>query len=666
MTDFLQSNFDLIQEKNKEIYDNTPEYVHGVSYSKKESNGITTDEECIKYYVDKKLPIDQIPESERIPKFLEINGKQIKTDVVESPATTILPLCNDYTTPGANVAPHRDKHRPLKGGISLINGQMCIVLDSNPNDIFHITVGTLGGFVVDNKTNTVVGLTNNHVAIMDATYGHLRNPAGQIYNIVQPRNLRYFQFNGTQFVENGVTSGVYPQAMVQFKEGTFSTYSGAKIGRPKKYEPIYLNDVNYIDAALFTVDQNMIQTGISNRQLGLESFTANMPFASTAEINGSLGKPIMSAGRTTGPKAESCGIVISSVGVSVQVNGYNFQGASVAADFADCLGIKYSDGTQNAIVGGDSGSIVAAKFNEVWKIIGLVFAGWAGEGYVCRIDRIVQALDIAPWNTQPITLDTVNPTTILKPMTETRKVIEEAGVRYWQGGIFSEGGPPPPPPPGEPPPPPPGPPGPPGPPPPPPPPPPPGPSSSTGGGNGNGPDWAKVTLTAEDFSFQNGAPGDANWCYPNDGRSPQTETMVIFLTATLSNTNDDCGVGGSPACGPYAVTIRDGGGKIVAQGTVAPGGELVGQDGPTVIADCGTRSLTYTATASVYGSLGAGSDSSDSATVDVPKGCWCSSSSSSSRSSSSSSGRSSSSTSASVGFDADLFDTLMSDLQNDL
>ena len=440
MTDFLQSNFNIIQAKNKEIYDNTPEYVHRVAYSTKETNGINTDEECIKYYVDKKLPIDQIPEEERIPKYVEINGYKVKTDVVESSIAKILPLCNNYSTPGANVAPHRQRQRPIKGGISLINGHHCIVINTNPNDIFHITVGTLGGVVLDKKTNTLVGLTNNHVAILDATYGHLRNLNGQITNIVEPRKLRYFESNGSQFIENGLTPNTYPQSMVQFTEGSFSTLANAKIGRPKKYEPIYTNQTNYVDAALFTLDQGVIAEGVSNRQLGLESFTSNMIFATTSEINSCLGRPFMSAGRTTGPKSESCGITISSVGANLGVFGYNFQGARVAVNFADCIGIKYADGTLDPIGGGDSGSLAYAKIGEVWKVIGLVFAGSSEEGFICRIDRVVEALGIEAWDGSSKPLDSETPTTIVTPITETRKIIEQAGVRYWQGGIIGQGG----------------------------------------------------------------------------------------------------------------------------------------------------------------------------------------------------------------------------------
>ena len=94
-----------------------------------------TDQLCFKIYVSKKLPLSQIPKSQRIPKQFD----NIPTDVEVMDTPRALSL--------------RDRYRPIKGGYSVGHG--------------NVTAGTIGTCVydIDRKfgENDKYILSNNHV-----------------------------------------------------------------------------------------------------------------------------------------------------------------------------------------------------------------------------------------------------------------------------------------------------------------------------------------------------------------------------------------------------------------------------------------------------------------------------------------------------------------------
>ena len=143
-----------IKNITQEINNSTSNDIVGVSYGFKIVDGKVTNEKSIIYTVKEKKPIDQIDEKDLIPKSIEINGEEVRTDVIEG---IIKPhgydMCDNSFYEWMSVTPtNRNKFRPLKGGISTTN------LTTLGN-----YVGTLGFIAVDNDTDSLVAVSNNHV-----------------------------------------------------------------------------------------------------------------------------------------------------------------------------------------------------------------------------------------------------------------------------------------------------------------------------------------------------------------------------------------------------------------------------------------------------------------------------------------------------------------------
>ena len=76
----------LTEELKTELekqFDETPDYIIGVSYGFKKTNGQKTNQKSIIYKVSKKKPLGEIPKNEIIPASIKVNGKEYVTDVVE-------------------------------------------------------------------------------------------------------------------------------------------------------------------------------------------------------------------------------------------------------------------------------------------------------------------------------------------------------------------------------------------------------------------------------------------------------------------------------------------------------------------------------------------------------------------------------------------------------
>jgi len=101
---------------------------------KKIKKGVITDEDCVRVYVSKKIPLDKLKPEEVIPPEIEINGKKIKTDVVQIGHVKPLELV--------------DRVRPVEFGVSV--GR----IDTN-------SAGTLGWVV--KSGNNYYFISNAHV-----------------------------------------------------------------------------------------------------------------------------------------------------------------------------------------------------------------------------------------------------------------------------------------------------------------------------------------------------------------------------------------------------------------------------------------------------------------------------------------------------------------------
>lgn len=405
-------NQELIQKISEELHSATPDYVHGVGMGYKQKNGVFTDELCMVFFVSEKKPLDQIPENERLPKTIDIGGELLNTDVLEIGIAK--PFCT--TCPPPSFPTNRNKFRPLQQGVSI----------SNP-----VTggIGTMGLIAVDNETDMLVGVTNNHVAIPDAFYTTQRNLYGVVDNTI-----------GDIVIQSG-DGGISPRDT---------------IGYVKNYEPMYElgatpTDINYVDLATLTLQESDIDNVTSLTQVGFTGITGQLPWATTSEIDNLLTtKPFLfSTGRTTGPKGEGdCKLIPFYNRITITLS-YDLQGGSATSKMSDVFAwVKSASTIPSGNVcywpggPGDSGSAVIANFSGSYKVIGLLFAGAADStgqptiAYGCRIDRISSALNLSPWTGQTTSYaDWDNRLTCTVVGASDQPYIVKNGLRYYQVGL---------------------------------------------------------------------------------------------------------------------------------------------------------------------------------------------------------------------------------------
>ena len=409
-----------IKNKLNELYKSTPDYV-GVAYGYKTVQGLETSNISIVFTVPKKKPLNEIPFNEHLPEFVEIDGTIYRTDVVEIEKVLTMndtvscdnplinPSCYTWSPLGSVSPPNRGTIRPLVGGISLTAGHLLG------------TVGTIGLIVVDSSSQKLVGLTNNHVVVQDASYTSYRNLSGPIVNEYK-----------------------YPA----YQNGESATPSISQvIGEVVRYVPLKSQpDLNTVDGALVSLSASTLSNVESFKQLGID-YNQPMSFATTSEIDSLLVTPrtILSSGRTTGSKKGDCGLKIKFLNATQDVGSYPLQGVGRTVSFNELICFTRLSETCNwPIYHGDSGSVLIADFDGVYKIIGLNFAGSAqvdgsttqiGQyGYACRIDNVAFELGIQAWDgTSVNAVTTIDK--ILTPNGSANKTIIVDGKTYWQVGL---------------------------------------------------------------------------------------------------------------------------------------------------------------------------------------------------------------------------------------
>ena len=412
-------NNELLNQITKYYHGITPEDVVGVSVGKKVVNGKMTDEDAVVFTVKKKKPLDEIPEGEILPSEIEFDGVKLKTDVEQAELVFLeLESCpSDFYTWRTTPPGNRSKIRPLQGGISLTN----YTYFSN----YH---GTLGFLAVDTDTNSLVGVSNNHVLVKNAFLASEREILGthtSIYNnfVTQPNE------NGNQGLQNS-------------------------IGLVKRYVPLSgAPEYNTVDAALTTVNESDIDYSISYRQYGMNGWTDPLEFATTEEIDSIVTNKnnLYSSGRTTGPKGEGqTKLFAQSLSFTGQIP-YNNQGTDEFIYFSDC--IKFiasasttisSTGCTDPIVGGDSGSALVADFSGTRKIVGIVFAGAILNGSTIyglanRIDKVAEQLSISAWTgNNNVYFSNTGTTELHRVLGRSSDInLELSGNTYWQAGTVT-------------------------------------------------------------------------------------------------------------------------------------------------------------------------------------------------------------------------------------
>lgn len=404
-------NHKELLNKLEEYHTNTDDNVVGVGYGYKTINGIITDIESIVFTVKQKIPKEKLTKEQILPKQIEISDKILPTDVVQGQFET---FCDSnfylWQDTGYTVS-NRGIFRPVKGGISFTNYTS-----------LGGFVGTLGFLAKDNDTNSIVGVSNNHVLVDDAFLCSQRSSSGVLTNVKGDIS--------TQPNEIGTTGLQY------------------KIGTVKKYQTL-IDGYNLIDAALSTISGSCVDSILSVNQEGL-SFDGPFPFASTTEIDNLLNSgvsyynPLLySAGRTTGAKGEGITKLLVYQFPTVATIAYNMQGVNVSVDFTDLMSFVATTGTTRPIGfacpypiwHGDSGSALIADLNGTKKIIGLVFAGNEYIGLACRIDHVKNFLNISEWNGESINYSDAD--NILEFVTDGLSNVESVnygGKVYYQVG----------------------------------------------------------------------------------------------------------------------------------------------------------------------------------------------------------------------------------------
>jgi len=421
----MENNIENIKLKVQELAETTPG-INNVSYGFKFIGGEQTNELCIIYGVEEKKPLSELSPEEILPSEIVIGDQVLKTDVFRIGKAELL-ACNAVCgqIAGPNSAVNRAFTRPLKGGLSITSTNLAGF------------VGTMGFIGVHTETQTLVGVTNNHVIIQDAFYTSERNLTGVIKNEYSP--IDYVYQNG-EFL-------------------SIPTDPAYIVGQSLRYVPIVkqTTGINYVDGAIFSLEAADVNIATSYQQAGV-SYNQPLPFASTAEIDGMLtvGSPyynpmIYSSGRTTGPKGGvSCPMRIFSLFSSTYLQ-YKLQGGIGVCQFNDQIVYVKPENDPSLsticaypVAGGDSGSALIADFGGVRKIIGLVFAGAQSPpipdilfyGYANRIDRVASELGIEAWD--GTAKGYVDPASITYKTTtngSSNKILNCGGTNYWQVGL---------------------------------------------------------------------------------------------------------------------------------------------------------------------------------------------------------------------------------------
>lgn len=408
-------NHKLIKELTRYYHEITPEDVVGVSFGKKETGGVLTDKNAVVFTVLKKKPLDEIPEQERIPSLIEFSGVTFETDVEEGEIHFLESCPSDFYTWTTTPPSNRNTIRPLQGGIS----------STNYTNLGSY-VGTLGFLAVDNDTNSLVGVSNNHVLVYDAFQANELNPSGE-------------------------RSSIQNNFVTQPNESGNSGLQNA-IGLVKRYVPLSgTSYYNSVDCALTTINESDIDYSTSYKQYGMTGWVTPLDFATTSEIDNLLetNPNLFSSGRTTGPKGEGDMKLFAESISSVISIAYHKQGVSTTVYFEDCIKFYASASTTPSgyvctypIAPGDSGSALVADFGGTRKIVGLVFAGSSSggvttRGYANRIDKVVEQINISVWSGQTVNFSNTGSTeTYTVSGLSSVDTLNLSGNTYWQAGII--------------------------------------------------------------------------------------------------------------------------------------------------------------------------------------------------------------------------------------
>jgi len=276
----------------------------GLGSGYRRRDGELTDEPALVAYVATKVPVRRLSADRLLPRALtfyhplEAVNLTVATDVVE------VGRIFAYA--------HTGRYRPAPGGVSI----------GHPT----ATAGTLGGYVLDQRTGEVLLLSNNHVI------------AGQ--NACQA---------GDPILQQGpLDGGLEPDVLARLERWV-----------PLDFAP---NGSNLVDAA---VARPVMLSAVELAILGLG---AGPNAATAAQVGMAVQKSGRSTERTTGGR-------VASIDATFRVD-YSYTGSRVAW-FRDALIVLGPEGFSQP---GDSGSLLLTEEADP-KVMGLLFAGNASGAF---------------------------------------------------------------------------------------------------------------------------------------------------------------------------------------------------------------------------------------------------------------------------------------------
>jgi hypothetical protein len=415
-----------IRQKALELFDANGYDATETQLGFKETNGVVTPQRCIRFGVVSKKPSNEIDPQKIIPKFFDIDGEQIYTDVYEIKGVNeAMPVyCNDSGRNGvvpmapapAPVSANRAYTRPLRGGVSA---------HASPKSGF-VYAGTLGGVVVDALDGTIVGITNNHV-------GGVAGGADPLAGI--PMTI---SSNSTYGAKASAYRSAATYSPSSWDRGIID-YAPDRLGTLKRAMPFKTVGNNVLDVALINLSNTLVDT---SSWLPLSApFNTAPAFATTAEINSlGLNDPVFRSGRTLGPVGNgACDIRIQSSSSSGSIN-YTY--ATIA--FVDML--QFNSPTSNVFCssGGDSGSLLYACVNSTnpatsaWRVIGLLHAGNATSNYGLgiRIDNVANMIGVSAYTGDARSANAPLSSSIVLPYSTYSNEVSAVigGKTYWSFG----------------------------------------------------------------------------------------------------------------------------------------------------------------------------------------------------------------------------------------
>lgn len=451
-------NIKLIQRKTEELFFKYRNYVQDVTFGK--VGNFSQDSSLYENFDFKAFyfifTLKNIPNIERdiFPLSIKVEDNRFDTHFIRGAVVKTL-ACDEPgywdSTPPSN----RNYQRPIQGGLAVTNEFSISVLGLG-------YYGTLGMVAIDNDTNSVVTISNNHVYANSDSY------------ISSERQISNFNFLNNFFDAN----------LRQPLSGNENFGKFKKYAQLRSYDSGGGGYINKVDAAVSTIRKEELD-GTQNfdpdeswKQWLLVSndgtLNLNIPgsykWATTDEIdlilqNWSNGENIRLwySGARFGaqglPTDENFSsqqkMYLTGAGTASPAGYMNqaslggtvvFQKLSFRATSDD---LAEGEWCQSVSGGGNSGSAMIVQINGEYKIIGLNFAGtsygnlsYGFEGHFSRIDDVAELLNVSEFTSETTnySFSDENATEIIDIPYDgsfsSDDYLDVDGKRFWQVGVY--------------------------------------------------------------------------------------------------------------------------------------------------------------------------------------------------------------------------------------